>query len=237
MEQAIEARLVGQGRARDRIPLWHGTADEALAEIVPWALTGTRCLSVHFVDPADRSAATQRPAVAQAFTLANWVLPDGIGRRLAGRILGRPLGARIAGPDFIVRLLDRLDAAGGARLYLVGARADGQASLIARLVHERRHLAVCGTMVLPDAGRAEAASDCTRRINAARPDLVVVSLPAQQQPLLIERIKADVDARLVIGVGDALGAAPDRRRAAPACGFSLDGPGRRRAYDGHPARA
>ena len=88
--------------------------------------------------------ASREGAFREALNGADLVLPDGIGVIYAARILGRPLKGRCPGIDFASGLMASM-AAGGKRLYLLGAKP-GVAEAAARNLEARYPgLSICGT--------------------------------------------------------------------------------------------
>jgi N-acetylglucosaminyldiphosphoundecaprenol N-acetyl-beta-D-mannosaminyltransferase len=92
----------------------------------------TRQISFLNADCANR--AWQSGEYRSALASSALVLADGIGMKLAGRILQRPVRQNVNGTDLFPRLCETLDRAGGS-LYLLGARP-GVPELVVEWIRE-----------------------------------------------------------------------------------------------------
>jgi N-acetylglucosaminyldiphosphoundecaprenol N-acetyl-beta-D-mannosaminyltransferase len=98
---------------------------------------------VAFVNPDCVNIAARNPRYRALLARTEWVCPDGIGMKIAGRVLDRPIRQNLNGTDLFPRLCAAL-AASGHRLYLLGARP-GVAEAVARWAQGRHPgLAVAG---------------------------------------------------------------------------------------------
>jgi N-acetylglucosaminyldiphosphoundecaprenol N-acetyl-beta-D-mannosaminyltransferase len=144
-------------------------------------------------------AARGDPAFRETLNGSTLSIPDGAGLLLAGRLLGTPLRAQVAGTDLADRIA-ALCAADGYRLFLLGA-APGVAELAAQRLRERHPgLAIAGTYT----GNADPAADDATRARlreAGRIDALLVAYGAKKQEFWIERNQAALGIPLAIGVG------------------------------------
>jgi N-acetylglucosaminyldiphosphoundecaprenol N-acetyl-beta-D-mannosaminyltransferase len=126
-------------------------------------------------------------------------IPDGAGLLLAGRLLGTPLRAQVAGTDLADRIA-ALCAAEGHRLFLLGAAA-GVADLAGQKLKERHPgLVIAGTF----AGSADPTADDEVRAclkTFGRIDVIFVAFGAKKQEFWMERNQAALGIPLAIGVG------------------------------------
>jgi N-acetylglucosaminyldiphosphoundecaprenol N-acetyl-beta-D-mannosaminyltransferase len=202
--RALLALPYGAGDGRPRavvhiagIRLLNLGMDELLAAIEA-ALQGRACTQVAFVNPACVNIAMVEPQYRAALAHADWVCPDGIGMKIAGRILGRPIRQNLNGTDLFPRLCESL-AASGRRLYLLGARP-GVAEATARWAQQQfPRLRIAGTHCgYFGAGDEEAVIAGIRRSGA---DVLLVAMGVPAQDLWLRRHLKKTGARVGIGVG------------------------------------
>ena len=154
---------------------------------------------------------------AAALRSADAVWPDGTGVRMAGRRLGFPVPENVNGTDLFPVLCDRA-AKTGATLFLYGARPGiaAQAAENARRDHPGvRIVGVCDGYVAP--------AEAVARINAAKPDIVLVAMGMPLQETWIVAHRAELDCGAVVAVGGLLDFVSGRIPRAPkwmrACGI------------------
>jgi N-acetylglucosaminyldiphosphoundecaprenol N-acetyl-beta-D-mannosaminyltransferase len=202
--RALLAMPYGPGDGRPRavvhiagIRLLNLGMDELVAAIEA-ALQGRACTQLAFVNPACVNIAAVDPQYRAALAHADWVCPDGIGMKIAGRILGRPIRQNLNGTDLFPRLCESL-AASGRRLYLLGARP-GVAEATARWAQQQfPRLRIAGTRSgYFDAEDEEAVIAAIRRSGA---DVLLVAMGVPAQDLWLRRNLKKTGARVGIGVG------------------------------------
>ena len=143
--------------------------------------------------------ASREGAFREALNGADLVLPDGIGVIYAARILGRPLKGRCPGIDFASGLMASM-AAGGKRLYLLGAKP-GVADMAAeRLQKQYPGLKIAGT----HDGYFKEDAPVVEAIRESGADCVFVCLGAPKQELWMARNGPATDAHLLCGLGGSL---------------------------------
>jgi len=202
--RALLAMPYGPGDGRPRavvhiagIRLLNLGMDELVAAIEA-ALQGRASTQLAFVNPACVNIAAVDPQYRAALAHADWVCPDGIGMKIAGRILGRPIRQNLNGTDLFPRLCESL-AASGRRLYLLGARP-GVAEATARWAQQQfPQLRIAGTRCgYFDAEDEEAVIAAIRRSGA---DVLLVAMGVPAQDLWLRRNLKKTGARVGIGVG------------------------------------
>ena len=130
---------------------------------------------------------------------ADLVLPDGAGVVLGSKILKTPLKEKVAGVDFADGLLELL-AKTGRSVYLLGSKP-GVAELAAeKMVKKHPGLTVCG---MAD-GYFKDEGPVVEKINAAGADVLFVCLGAPKQERFMDTHKAELNVRLMIGLGGSL---------------------------------
>jgi N-acetylglucosaminyldiphosphoundecaprenol N-acetyl-beta-D-mannosaminyltransferase len=154
--------------------------------------------SVYFVHAATANLAYEDPAFCAVLQRGDLVLNDGVGVRLAARLLGLTLDENLVGTDLVPLLL-----AGPwerpLRVYLLGGRP-GLAWLAAGYLREQYpEVRVVGT----DHGYFEAAEEgrVVDRVRAAAPDLLLVGMGNPRQERFIDRNLTRLGCSVAMGVG------------------------------------
>jgi len=175
------------------------TAQETLAHIVRFIAEG-RSRQLVTVNPEFVMEARRNEAFRRVLNNADLVLADGVGILWAARILGRPLRERVAGSDMVPQIAAQA-AERGHRLYLLGAAPGVAEAAARRLERVSPGLTVAGTWAGSPA-ESEAA-DIIRRVQQARPHVLLVAYGAPQQDLWIARHLRELNVPVVMGVGGA----------------------------------
>ena len=169
----------------------------ALARIEAFVDAGGRHL-VATVNPEFVMRANDDREFARVLESAALCIADGSGVVWAARRQGCDLAAPVTGVD-LIPLLAALCVRRGFRLYLLGA-APGVADELARQLREQNP----GLEVAAHAGSADPSSDddAVERIEAVRPQVLLVAFGAPKQELWIDRVGGRLDGVAVaIGVG------------------------------------
>lgn len=169
--------------------------DEALAAIDA-ALTARQPTRISFVNADCVNIAAVDASYREALAGTDWVFIDGIGMRIAGRIMDQPVRDNVNGTDLFPRLCTSL-AQQGKRLFLYGARPGVAAAAAAWARARCPGLQIAGTLhgYQPDEAEAVAA------IRASGADVVLVALGAPAQETWIARNLEKTGATVAIGVG------------------------------------
>jgi len=97
------------------------TVDECVGEIIEVITNGKRdCHWLACINPHSYVVARRDDAFSTALRAARWLIPDGVGIVIAGRILGRPLPGRITGADIFDGVMAHLNTTGSAVFFLGG---------------------------------------------------------------------------------------------------------------------
>ncbi len=144
-------------------------------------------------------AAWDNPALDEAISGADIVIPDGIGVVRAARIIGTPLKERLPGIEIGEAILEYA-AASGKSVFLLGAKPG-----IAEAAAEKMRvlfpgLDICGT----NDGYFKDDGPVIEKINAARPDFLMVCLGAPKQELWMAENAPRLDVGLMAGLGGSL---------------------------------
>lgn len=144
-------------------------------------------------------ACREDPEVKRAVEGASLVLPDGIGIVYGAKILGRPLKEKVPGADFAEKLMSRM-AESKRSVYLLGARP-GVAELAGeKLTEKYPGLQIAGTAD----GYFKDDGPVIEKINAARPDLLLVCLGAPKQEKWMVAHRDALRVPLMAGLGGSL---------------------------------
>jgi N-acetylglucosaminyldiphosphoundecaprenol N-acetyl-beta-D-mannosaminyltransferase len=159
----------------------------------------------------------QNPEFRAAYDNASLVLADGMPVVLASRLLRRPLPERVTGADLVPALFDAASEQRPLTVYLLGA-GPGVAERAAANIRARwPHVAVVGTYSPPfgfEKYEAETAA-ILRRIDAARPDVLVVGLGAPKQELWVAQHRERIAAKVSLCVGATIDFLAGEVRRAP----------------------
>ncbi len=144
-------------------------------------------------------AAWDNPELHEAIRKADMVIPDGIGVVKAARIIGTPLKERLPGIEIGEAILEYA-AAGGKSVFLLGAKprvADAAAEKMRGLFPG---INICGT----NDGYFKDDGPVVEKINAAKPDFLMVCLGAPKQELWMAQNAPRLDVGLMAGLGGSL---------------------------------
>ncbi len=195
-DEAIEAILSPQGRSASR-PAGHATHAHH-ASHASHARSAGRARMVHFVHPHALNLATLDRGLRDQLGAADLVLPDGVGLRVAARILGVRLRHNVNGTDLLPRLC-RAAAAAGTPLALIGA-APGVAERCAtnlRAMTPGLEIPLVSDGFL-DAPRIDAVRAALRKVGRA---IVLVGMGTPRQETFAWRHLADLGGVTAVTVG------------------------------------
>jgi N-acetylglucosaminyldiphosphoundecaprenol N-acetyl-beta-D-mannosaminyltransferase len=143
------------------------------------------------------------------------VTPDGMPLVWALKRAGHAGSSRVYGPDLMLSVL-QAGRSGGMRHFLYGATDETLRQLRSRLIGKFPDLRIAGSYAPPfrDLSIREEA-DVAERINRSRADIVWVGLGSPRQELWMARMRARLDAPVLVGVGAAFDFHAGRKRQAP----------------------
>jgi len=165
------------------------------------------------VNPEFVVIAQNDPEFKGVLDAADLALPDGFGLLWAARFKGRPLQERVTGTDTVEHLAS-LAARRGFRLFLLGGREGVAKATAAILESKYAGLSIAGTYE----GSPAPAEDqiILERIQAARPQILLVAYGAPQQDKWIHRNLPKLGDLVAMGVGGAFDFLSGRVKRAPA---------------------
>lgn len=139
------------------------------------------------------------PALREAISNADLVIPDGIGVVKAAKILGTPLKERLPGIEIGEAILQYV-AQSGKKVFLLGAKP-GVADLAADRMREMfPGIDICGV----NDGYFKDDAAVIEKINAAKPDFLMVCLGFPKQEMWMAQNASKLDVGLMAGLGGSL---------------------------------
>ena len=205
LSRAGLALLYGQGGSSDAprrvsmlgVSIDNITVGDALDVIDGWLHTrGAR--HVAFVNADCLNIAVRRAHYRRVLGETSLTLGDGIGLKIAGQLLGRPMRQNVNGTDLFPRLCELADRR-RARIFLLGARPAVVEGVRAWIAERHPGAFVCGTHHgYFDAQSEPAVIDAIR---ASAPDLLLVALGAPRQDEWLAAHLGATGAAVGIGVG------------------------------------
>lgn len=171
--------------------------DEVLAAIEA-ALAACQPTRISFVNADCVNIAAGNASYREALAGTDWVFIDGIGMRIAGKIMDQPVRDNVNGTDLFPRLCESL-AQQGKKLFLYGARPGVAAAAAGWAQARYPGLLICGTQ--DGYHPAQAEPEIVAAIRASNADVVLVALGAPRQEAWIARNMAATGATVALGVG------------------------------------
>ena len=161
-------------------------------------------------------AARATARVQEIYKHADFVLCDGVPVKWASGFLGDPIKERITGLDVLPRIFP-FASWHEFTLFLLGA-SPGVAETL-KTVMEAKHpgVKIVGIFVPPFRAVFSAAenAEMIEAINAAKPDMLLVSLTAPKQDIWIAENLEKLDTHVAIGIGGAFEVAAGMIQRAP----------------------
>jgi N-acetylglucosaminyldiphosphoundecaprenol N-acetyl-beta-D-mannosaminyltransferase len=197
------------------VPFDHVTIRDAITRIETMIASGRPhyvvTANVDFLVQAHRDVELRRILLE-----ADLVLCDGTPLLWASRWLGNPLPERVAGSDLAPALMQAA-AEKGHRVFFLGAAPGVAAEAEARLKQQYPSINIVGTYAPPYSQLLEMDhAEITRRVRAARPDLLLVSFGCPKQEKWIAMHHRALGVPVAIGVGATLDFLAGRVKRAPA---------------------
>lgn len=210
--------------SHDRVKLFGIEIDalrmsQAVERVYGWLGEDTKACRYVVTPNVDHTVILQHNAqLREAYASAAMVLADGFPVVWASRWLRRPLPELVPGSDLVPALFDAADSHGGATVFLLGA-GPGVAERAAQQLQQRwPSVRVVGTYSPPLGFERDAAENerIVERVNAARPDLLVLGFGAPKQELWIARHHRRLQAGCALCVGATIDFLAGEKSRAPA---------------------
>jgi N-acetylglucosaminyldiphosphoundecaprenol N-acetyl-beta-D-mannosaminyltransferase len=172
------------------------TMPEALRSIEAALDEQVNATQIAFVNADCLNRATTDAVYREALEKTSLVLADGIGLKIAGTLLSRPVRQNVNGTDLFPKLCESLNRR-SAGLFLLGARPEVVSALARRIETNYPRIRICGT----HDGYFGDETVVVSQIADAAADVVLVALGAPHQEVFIARNKHLMGAKVCIGVG------------------------------------
>lgn len=143
--------------------------------------------------------ALQDSAFCDLLNGADLVLPDGAGVVLGAKIIRTPLKEKVAGIEFAQNLLPILEEKGKS-LYLLGGKPTIAELAAQKMLEKHPKLKICGTAD----GYFKDEKEVVEKINSANADVLFVCLGAPKQEKFMYEHRAELQVKLMIGLGGTL---------------------------------
>jgi N-acetylglucosaminyldiphosphoundecaprenol N-acetyl-beta-D-mannosaminyltransferase len=171
---------------------------------------------VCFVPTNSILSARKSRYVMDVYNSADVVMCDGVPVQWASKFLGTPLKQRLTGFDFFPHFIQHC-VQKKYSIYFLGAK-EGVAKQLAALYQSRYPgIRVAGYCTPPFAAAFSEEQNAVMRsaINAAKPDVLFVSLTAPKQDIWIHQQLEHLNVKLAIGVGAAFDSEAGSLKRAP----------------------
>lgn len=187
---AHEIRIFGMRLNNLTLPEAVAVLEKSLAEdsAAAMAFVNADCVNIGATDPD----------YLQSLDRMDQVFIDGIGMRVAGRLLGTPVRGNVNGTDLFPRLCQSL-AASGKRLFLYGATPGTAQKAADWALATYPGLQIAGTR--DGFGDSRQMPETIAAIQASRPDIILVALGAPRQEKWIQLHRSSFGSCILLGVG------------------------------------
>lgn len=154
------------------------------------------------LNPHSYAVAKSDAAFMSALHQADWLVPDGVGVIIAGRLLGRPLTERITGFDVFDGVMQQLERTGGSVFFLGGTDAT-LAKIAEQLPQDYPNVTLAGVYSPPfkpsyDEQEIDA---MVAAVRGAQPDVLWVGMTAPKQEKWIAELQTRLDVRFAGAIG------------------------------------
>jgi N-acetylglucosaminyldiphosphoundecaprenol N-acetyl-beta-D-mannosaminyltransferase len=179
------------------IPIDNLTMDEAVDTILEW-LKGPDSKQVCFVNADCANIAYKDTSYIEILKRADLCLADGVGLKLAGKLLSRNIAQNVNGTDMFPILCERLSGT-DMKLFLLGARAEVVQGVVDWISRNHQEVQVAGFhhgYFAPDDERK-----IIETIRESGAHLLLVAFGAPRQDVWISQHIGELGIRVAIGVG------------------------------------
>mgnify|MGYP001825278021 CR=1 FL=1 len=195
------------------------TLDEATRTVLDWAFDEpSRCRFVVTPNVDHTVLLRESASLREVYEAADLVLADGWPIVAASRLLGRSLPERVAGSDLVPNLFGQAtEASRTLKVYLLGAMPGVADRAKENINREWPLIEVVGTYGPPlDFENDDAENDAIlARIEAVRPDVLIVGLGAPKQELWAYRHRGRIAANVALCAGATIDFLAGEKRRAP----------------------
>ncbi|BBM86901.1 WecB/TagA/CpsF family glycosyltransferase [Candidatus Uabimicrobium amorphum] len=202
--RSIPAMMYGKGVkiSRDYINIFgilirNVTMDEAIEEIMD-VMDGSEKKQFCFVNPDCANIAYKNRDYFTVLKNCHYVLGDGIGIKIAGKLLGNEIKQNVNGTDLFPRLCEKLQKTSKS-LFLLGAREEVIQGVASWVKENYPNLTLAGYR--NGYFTQQEQQQVIEQINDSKADLLLVAFGAPKQEKWIAQNQAQLHAKVAIGVG------------------------------------
>ena len=179
------------------IPINNLTMAEAL-DYIAEALNADESKQVCFVNADCVNIAYRDPSYLSVLQGSDLCLADGIGLKLAGKILGQEIAQNLCGTDMFPRICERISGK-DTKLFLLGARPEAVEGVVRWISDHYPRVKVCGYQHGYFQPNEE--SNIIKRIKDSHADLLLVAFGVPRQDMWIKQHLQETGAKVAMGVG------------------------------------
>ena len=184
------------------VPIWASGLPPLIARSLSAIDSPTRPFIFACANPHSLTVAERDPLFKDALCAADAVVADGVGVRIAARLIRRKLGPRITGIDYFRALMGALEARGGGRVAFFGSQPQVLELLASRCAAAFPRVDVVLTLSPPyGAWTREANEEFIAAINGARPEVLWVGMTAPKQEKWVSENRPHLQCGVVGSVG------------------------------------
>lgn len=186
------------------IPVDDVTLEEALDRIEGFLADGSRLRQVATANTDFLVRALHDEELRRILRRADLVTADGMPLVWASHLLGGTLRERVAGSDLVPALAQRC-AQTRRSLFLLGARPEVAQTAARRLEEAYPGVRIAGVFSPPPADLEQMDhAEIVRRVNQARPDVLLVAFGNPKQEKWVDRQRHALEVPVAIGIGATL---------------------------------
>lgn len=165
---------------------------------------GTKsCQWLACLNPHSYVTALEDQFFNQSLHDANWLIPDGAGVVLAGKILDKRIHERVTGSDIFEGLQAQMNATGGLSVFFLGASEDTLQVICDRMKNDYPNIRIAGTYSPPfkPTYTPDEQNAMIELINASNADVLWVGMTAPKQEKWIYANRARLDVKFAAAIG------------------------------------
>ena len=196
------------------------TMEEAVDQLWTWINDSQQPEGCRYVvtPNVDHAVILRENAGLQAaYRDSHLVLADGFPIVMASKLLNQPVPERVAGSELVPRLFNFFNSYGELKVFLLGA-AEGVAEVAAKNMLKQWPKVQTVGVYSPPMGFENDKVECAKiltRIEACKPDVVVVGLGAPKQELWVHRHHKLIPATVALCVGATIDFLAGEKKRAP----------------------
>jgi len=172
-------------------------------EAFEWVKDRQRARYMACANPHSLVVASRDFEFREALKEADILIPDGIGIILAAKAMNTPIGDRVSGSEYFIRMTEMAQGSGGLKYFFLGSSENVLARIGFRLQREYPSIDVCGTYSPPYKNIFSASDNAQilTAINNSKPDVLWVGMTAPKQEKWIYQNRSKLDVPFIGAIG------------------------------------